>query len=79
MAPQLNSKAGPAEPIADRRAVDAAEDIELVVVQVDRDRIVGLIRRTLRLKPTRSEDAEQAEGQFGGIEKAFMKIHWNER
>jgi hypothetical protein len=35
----------------DWSAVDAAEDVELVVMQVDRDGIVGLVGRTLRAEP----------------------------
>ena len=51
IAPQLNSNAGPVESEHDWSAVDAAEDVKLVVMQVDRDGIVGLVGRALRAKP----------------------------
>ncbi len=47
-APQLNSKAGTTGLKRRRRAVHAAEDVELVMMQVNRHRVVGLKGRPLR-------------------------------
>jgi hypothetical protein len=40
-----------------RRPVHAAEDVKLVMVQIDRHGIVGLIRRPLRPQPRRGHHA----------------------
>ena len=46
-----------------RRAVDAAEDVELIVMQVDRDRVVGLIRRPLRAEACDAAEKKQERGE----------------
>lgn len=54
-----------------RSAVGAAEDVELVVMQIDGNRIVGLVRRPLREEIGSSEDHEEEHGQFCGVGKDF--------
>jgi hypothetical protein len=61
----LNSKAGPVESISAGVPSDAAEDVELVMMKVDRHGIVGLIRRPLRAQ---AGDAEQHEHETEPVE-----------
>ena len=55
-----------------RGPVHAAEDVELVVVQVDRHRIVGLIRRSLRPQPG---NGEQESTQQGDTQEGKSQLH----
>jgi len=48
MAPQLNSKAGPVESVSTGVPSVVAENVELVMVQVYRNRIVDLVGWPLR-------------------------------
>ena len=45
-----------------RSAVDAAEDVELVVMQIDRNGVVGLVGRALRTEPRHGEKEEGKRG-----------------
>ena len=46
-----------------RSAVHAAEDVELVVMQIDRNRIVGLVGRALRPQPRHGKDESSGQSQ----------------
>ena len=51
----------PAEVRLDRRAVSCTENIELVVTEIDGDRVVGLERWTLRMNRSHDQKKQQRE------------------
>src|SRR5580658_10302992 len=56
-----------------RRAIDAAEDVELVVMQVDRHRIVSLIRGSLRPEAWAGQHQKKEKRQF---QATIPTLHW---